>query len=310
MARLIEPVDLGTAEQLLGELLPNTSRLWKRFREGGKRPSWIFRGQANAEWGLQAKSLRSAPPPFREFQTVDPALLAKQRGRDEIQKLEMSHVLAFVGLADDLGHSIPGDGPHLRDPRPRMGTSSVFFPMPDVFPPTQLLDMFALAQHYGVPTRLLDWTTKPLVAAYFAAAAVPVPAPPNAPRIAVWALEREVINRGIGCNTWPEPRRAPIVAFLNAPAATNPNLAAQGGLFTLIQVPIDDKEVPALDTLVDESGDHIPEDGRPAIYKFTVPASEARQLLRLLDEHQVHPGSVFPGLAGVVDALKARARIE
>ena len=51
------------------------------------------------------------------------------------------------------------------------------------------LELAAIAQHHGVPTRLLDFTFNPLVAAYFAAAQ-----PTPSAYLAVWAVDVEFIR--------------------------------------------------------------------------------------------------------------------
>lgn len=92
------------------------------------------------------------------------------------------------------------------------------------WPPGEILPLLALGQHYRLPTRLLDWSTRAYVAAYFAISdALAGKADSSAVRLAVWVLDVE--------------RHAlfPELKVITVPGGNNANLAAQSGRFTLLK---------------------------------------------------------------------------
>lgn len=294
---IVAEILVSSAGALLDILSPQRGGvLWNRADH-----QWLFRGQAEAVWSLLPSAQRDAA--FSDFHPTTPATPIGRRD------LELRAAFDFASYASLRGLEVPGDTQELRD---RDG-SSFSKTSPEQLPPVSLRAIFALAQHYGLPTRLLDWTLNPLIAAYFAAVgatrrdrAAQQPVTRSDGRFALWALEQQFLDHVAAL--WD-----PGVVLVTVPGSSNPNLVAQQGVFTLVrfrETPKPDVDIPALDELLSNTANtrqaraqrehrHI-----KMLYKFTLPRAEAPALLGYLDHLGVNASTVFPGHWSIVEYMR------
>jgi hypothetical protein len=172
-------------------------------------------------------------------------------------------------------------------------------------------EILIAAQHHGLPTRLLDWTYSPMVAAHFAT----VEGERDTDR-AVWRLDWKAVHRffrlperalliqdleGVFGQERPftpwalfEPRtRERQFACMIEPPSLDERIATQAATFTLCS----DNRQP-FDQFLEGIG------LRSALTRFVIPARDARRLRDQLDLVSVDERRLFPDLDGLAAYLR------
>jgi hypothetical protein len=143
-------------------------------------------------------------------------------------------------------------------------------------------DWLALAQHHGMYTRLLDWTTNPLAALWFACQS----RPSTGMYSVVWLF---VVTQATQINIFNNSDPLGITSTkVFRPNWISPRLSAQLGWFTAHAYTNSKKKFIPL-----ESNDKF------SMLKITIPYMKKRQMLIKLDTCGVNEASLFPEIDGV-----------
>jgi hypothetical protein len=254
---------------------------WARFSTlvetcyAAEAPAYVFRGQANAEWVLLSTLDRRE----KSFATKRITMEGKESELPTPPVSRSVHLSAFKELVrDKLG---AGDTPKTEQ------------------------EWWALAQHHGLATPLLDWTYYPFLALFFAFEeqyyldrdAGKLIEPPNR---AVVAVSSSTVGK-------PEVPTGlePVQVFVPM-GVRSPRLVAQGGVLMEMPKGVDLAEHVRQEfagdsdsNIVSLSSNQCNLHARPILQQIIIPNTDRERCLKWLNAMGINRARLFPDLDGV-----------
>ncbi|NMZ42266.1 FRG domain-containing protein [Pseudomonas proteolytica] len=318
MSELIFKKEVATSDEFLNILF------YRKLPEKDiQLEDYVFRGQHDANFLLTPSALRDGSlENMRKKMAIYIDSAPDLKDNPYIQaSVEYQLIRDFYRYSDMQGLYIP-ESKLLRNLHYKKAEYNTMasWKSGDIWLPDDMLNAAALAQHYGVPTRLLDWSYDPLTAAYFATAPMLDGENKGFKKdgdLCIWGLSTQAIAflseafRLVQESQSPELLEDFPLKLITPPYHGNPNLSAQQGLFShwstklsgidsiMSAKPPSKKIALNLENLIRSHFTKIKtKESKNMLIKITLPNRESEKVAKHLRTLGYGPSKIYPGYAG------------